>query len=227
MEPLRRTCLKLASKVFWPHHYWQFRGSGFPKTTCLFAWLLHVVTRSQLGTRSVWLNLEPSATYILCNPYMAGTKSLQHQQRLLPLLKRRNHESERITLCFSLCLSAFYLSLPLGDIHPHSHLFAARHSLKFLQNHSHLLSPTPILIAFHRLYVFMHACTHTHTTNHTCTHTRKYTNPVYFKELKKGLLHRLFSVAWALHVSESCLKVFKYPIKQHTKMNVLIHPQIV
>lgn len=144
--------------------------------------------RSLLGTKSVWLNLEPVATSILLSSSHGCDEGLQHLLRLWLRFGRRNRESQHITLCltlsmsFSLCLPTF-ICLSLSVASTYAHKLAARHSLKFLWKPQTSPFTHPTLIAPLRLTC---ACTHIHTCAHT--HCQEH---VYLKELKGGLPHQL------------------------------------
>lgn len=112
-------------------------------------------------------------------------RGLQHQLRVRLRFRRRNRESQYISLCLlSRSVSVCLLSVSLSEIYAHSHLFAARHSLKFLEKpqSSSFTNPHPNNPSQTNLY----------TNTRTHTHAR-YKNLVYLRELKEGLPHLLFS----------------------------------
>lgn len=131
--------------------------------------------RSLLGTRSVWLNLEPVATSILLSSSDGCDEGLQHLLRLWLRFGRRNRESQHITLCLtlsmsiSLCLPT-YICLSLSVASTYAHKLAARHSLRFLWKPQTSPFTHPTLIAPLRLTC---ACTHARTYIRVHTHIVK------------------------------------------------------
>lgn len=140
--------------------------------------------RSQFGTRSGWLNLELVATSILCHPHTAMTRACNISCGWGFGLGGGTVNHSTSPSVFSLAVSVCLLSVSLSEIYVHSHLFAARHSLKFLEKpqSSSFTSPHPNNPSQTNLY--------TNTRTHTHAH---YKNLVYLRELKEGLPHLLFS----------------------------------
>lgn len=125
--------------------------------------------RSQLETRSVWLNLELTATSIPCHPHTAVTKACNINCGWGFGLGGGtvNHStSPSVSLFFFICLSR-------SQRHSHmSHKLAGRHGLKFLWKpqqspftHSTLITPYRLTACAHSHAdsACIHIFTHTHT----------------------------------------------------------------